>query len=249
MYSDPKILKLVKQKKLYFWLMSPPRLFCLWLCPSLASVTHTVILQGPAQQTLPNSGHNIIAWKSVREWGLGEGLALAILCTVVSRPIHALGFISIHLYSTPVQHLFLWICLTQMHSKSRTHLYISLQKSQGTLTGALVSLHYMFMLGTQETDILLWGLLEDTFLHLQHHIQDSKKKKESGTGLTRKGISGEEVQSKLYGQCEKTWVSGVLPSGIIPSAVPILQRAGAEPSSRQWQSLSAACSVQAPHLP
>lgn len=55
--------------------MSPASLFCLWLCPSLVSVMHTVILQGPAQQPLPNPDHNVFPWQLAREWGLGEGLA------------------------------------------------------------------------------------------------------------------------------------------------------------------------------
>lgn len=54
-----------------------------------------------------------------------------------------------------------------------------------------------------------------TLSSLQHHIKDPKKKRGSATGLIRK--AEEERQSKLYGQYEKTWVYGVLPSGLVPS--------------------------------
>lgn len=57
-----------------------------------------------------------------------------------------------------------------------------------------------------------------TLSSLQHHIQDAKKKRGFGIGLTRK--AEEEMQSKLHGQCEKTWVCGVLPSGVVPSPAP-----------------------------
>lgn len=82
-----------------------------------------------------------------------------------------------------------------------------------------------------------------TLSSLQHHIRDPKKKRESGIELTRK--AEEETQSKLYGQCEKTWACGVSPWGTLDQP-PVLPRAGAEPSSRQWQHLCAAYSVQTP---